>query len=256
MPDLCYIAFEDRKPLASHIQDRMETLHADEYYLMHNHPTGNPKPSMQDILTTRVVADTVKGFAGHIVLDHTKFSLINDSGEVEQRQVPGVLGEDIFHTAEVEHPLLNESVRNRDVLAEIGRKLIDENKENISYLIYANAAGNIQLIQEVSNALVLEKDKFEQVYRENIARSGSDMFFCVTAKEEIFEAIDDLYMDKSFTDAVYIDPDYPFYWSKSEAEIQRDEAYIFAGTKEEDLTFYYEHSERIPMQEKEEKWKR
>ncbi|NCE98118.1 JAB domain-containing protein [Emergencia sp. 1XD21-10] len=245
LPGLCYVGFDDKKPLQVHVKDRMEALEADSYYFVHNHPTGDPTPSMQDILMTRVDASPADGFAGHIVLDHTEFSLINADGSVEKGYVSGALGEDVFHTAEMEHPLLNTKIKNRDEMAEIGRKLIDEN-EQISYLVYTNSIGNIQLIQEVSNELILRTEEFEKVYQESLINSGCITFFCITTNEDVFEAMDNLYVNKSITDAIFLDPDYyPFYWSKTELELERDDSYIFPGVREEDLAYYYENDELL-----------
>lgn len=83
----------------------------DEAYLIHNHPSGNIEPSMPDVVSTLSYIDSVfqDKFKGHIILDHTKFTLLTsakDSGRkglysekiqhlpnIHQIQRPEVLGE-------------------------------------------------------------------------------------------------------------------------------------------------------------------
>lgn len=58
----------------SKIQSRMNRLGADGYYLVHNHPSGNPTPSQSDVNVTAHLANKVKGFKEHIVINSNKFS--------------------------------------------------------------------------------------------------------------------------------------------------------------------------------------
>ena len=42
------------------MKDRMKRLKADGYYLLHNHPSGNPKASEADVYSTKVLWITLK----------------------------------------------------------------------------------------------------------------------------------------------------------------------------------------------------
>lgn len=60
----------------SGIKATMERMGADGYYLMHNHPSRLVQASRADISTTEHIANTLPGFLGHVILDHTEFGLI------------------------------------------------------------------------------------------------------------------------------------------------------------------------------------
>ena len=63
------------------VEELKKTLSEIDYdaaYLVHNHPSGNITPSVDDLQCTAVYINEVfrKKFIGHIILDHDKFTLI------------------------------------------------------------------------------------------------------------------------------------------------------------------------------------
>lgn len=57
------------------INAQTERLKADQVWLVHNHPSGDPTPSPADKeTTTDVFAAKLKGFSGHIIIDHGRYS--------------------------------------------------------------------------------------------------------------------------------------------------------------------------------------
>jgi hypothetical protein len=66
----------------SRILDIRNKLGADKIWIAHNHPSGNPEPSPEDISVTKNYNSFFgSNFAGHIVLDHDRYSLIAPSGQ-------------------------------------------------------------------------------------------------------------------------------------------------------------------------------
>jgi len=58
------------------IKKTIEKLGADKIWISHNHPSGNPTPSKEDIKATEAyVAYFKDSFAGHVILDHKDYSL-------------------------------------------------------------------------------------------------------------------------------------------------------------------------------------
>ena len=58
------------------INRRMYRLGANGYYLQHNHPSGNAKASIEDMILTDRLSKNVKGFKGHIIVDHGTYAWI------------------------------------------------------------------------------------------------------------------------------------------------------------------------------------
>lgn len=58
------------------MQNRMQRLNADGYYMIHNHPSGYTKPSKQDIGATFNFMKNLKGFKGHLIIGTDTYSFI------------------------------------------------------------------------------------------------------------------------------------------------------------------------------------
>lgn len=63
------------------IKSAMRRLGADEIYVAHNHPSGDPKPSSADIVSSKRFAMQIDGYKGHVITDDKKFSFIDDYGD-------------------------------------------------------------------------------------------------------------------------------------------------------------------------------
>jgi hypothetical protein len=62
------------------IRERMRRLGADGFWMVHNHPSGEATPSPEDQRVTRMVAASISGFQGHIVIDHGEWADIDKDG--------------------------------------------------------------------------------------------------------------------------------------------------------------------------------
>ena len=60
------------------LQKMVGRIDYDSAYLVHNHPSGNIEPSMDDLSSTAFYVNEVFGekFKGHVILDHERFTLI------------------------------------------------------------------------------------------------------------------------------------------------------------------------------------
>ncbi|HBY67408.1 MAG TPA: hypothetical protein DEG69_06415, partial [Flavobacteriaceae bacterium] len=68
--------------LSQYMYKAMTDAGADGYYLLHNHPSGNVKPSKEDFDVTEEIIKAIPGFRAHVVINHNKYTLIrqNDWG--------------------------------------------------------------------------------------------------------------------------------------------------------------------------------
>lgn len=64
------------------IHEHMKNVGADGFYMLHNHPTGNPTPSNSDVSLTRFFSERIPGFQGHIVIDHNAYAHITKDLQV------------------------------------------------------------------------------------------------------------------------------------------------------------------------------
>lgn len=67
------------------VKDDMKALDADAFWLVHNHPSGNHEPSIEDgLVTENIINDAIRygiTFKGHVIINSEKFSFISDVGK-------------------------------------------------------------------------------------------------------------------------------------------------------------------------------
>ena len=143
------------------INDRIRRLKADGFYLLHNHPSGNPEPSFADqALTTRVGQSCSQKLKGHVIIDLNKYAVIDpsfaDRGALERRgirvygyEVKGLSTEkrDLLLSPEVPHNALGELITSPDHLAFVGAML--PRRDGFVNLVYLSAKSKVRAIQEM-----------------------------------------------------------------------------------------------------------
>src|SRR6185369_12201039 len=107
------------KEVVADLTRRMVTARADGYYVLHNHPAGRSLPSQGDQVATRVIANGVIGFRGHVVIDHNEYSTIDRTGNFKT-YTKDFGGYDPVANPRVPHPLLNAVIDDKETLAVTG----------------------------------------------------------------------------------------------------------------------------------------
>jgi len=111
------------------LSEQMKKHGTDGYYLIHNHPSGDPTPSNQDLDITGRLQDMVDGFKGHIIIDSNKYTSITPKGfgvDVKEKSLNGK--HDELLKPSIEHPLLGKKISSQDALASISKDLQNTDK--------------------------------------------------------------------------------------------------------------------------------
>lgn len=90
------------------IRRYMQIIGADRYWLMHNHPGGDPNASIPDVKATRGFARAVPGFQGHVIIDHESYGTVDAEGK---RAVHPLDVEDTLLVPAIPGPALGRPVR-------------------------------------------------------------------------------------------------------------------------------------------------
>lgn len=188
------------------MKDVMSMVGADGYYLLHNHPSGNPKPSQSDMNVSYVIAQEVNGFRGHIVIDHNKFSYIYDynGGLYGYEQKIANKTSKSYLKRVIDSPYLYKNINNCNDVANIGINLAHD--KSYSVIVYCDTKGITRAIQEAKNQFVTSKD-FGNYVANRKSEIGAFSAFVVTYDNNIFKSngIKDLYKNNFLRDVVYID---------------------------------------------------
>lgn len=183
------------------MQRRMERLGADGFYMVHNHPTGDVLPSADDTNETMRFAQNLPGFRGHIILDHTKYSVLDENGVIGIYDIPEDYQNPLYY--ETETFLIGTKVRNSDEVAAFFDHLNPAPERSL--LVLTTAKGSIRTFEEVSNKVILHDKNFKNYIRNEMVRNGCTHAFLATQSEEIYDSCRPLVIDRYLMDAVYLD---------------------------------------------------
>jgi len=158
----------------------MHRLGADGYYLLHNHPSGDPLPSEGDQSVTALFESNVRGFRGHVIIDSNRYGFIRPFSNAEihgaralvpknlnpgniRRLTAEILGawrkpevrpletDDRLLQPAVEHELLGRNAKTSSEIAALGQAMKDRKGVTIFYL----SERKIRAIETVSEKLYL-----------------------------------------------------------------------------------------------------
>lgn len=159
------------------IEDRMNRLGADSFYLLHNHPDGDPRPSTEDFKVTTAFSK-IKGFKRHIVIDHNKFCVQGADGKTFLGRTSSKESKD-FRTPVVDHPLLYSYVDNASQVAMLGMGL--SHGSNVSVLSITDAKSVLLAMFEVPNNFVTSHTFLDYVKNMKNLLGGHKSFITTTS---------------------------------------------------------------------------
>ena len=144
------------------LKGMMSESGADSYYMLHNHPSGNPEPSSADLNATKFVASEVPGLVGHVIVNHTTYSTIGPAGG-SKANIP--LSDEVLadverqYTSEVRkpHDLLGHKITGPESVMAMADAL--SNPDNILVVGRGGKGGGVKLITELSPESLKGKSK-------------------------------------------------------------------------------------------------
>ncbi|MGN1299455.1 MAG: JAB domain-containing protein [Candidatus Scatovivens sp.] len=102
------------------IKNRMERLNSDSYYMIHNHPSGNAKSSIEDLQITERFYKKVEGFKGHLIINLNSYAWIDidKKGKATSRDYIPIKKQkkDKFYKMMNKKTIYDVQIKNRDDL--------------------------------------------------------------------------------------------------------------------------------------------
>lgn len=178
------------------ISRRMYRLGSNGYYLQHNHPSGNAKASINDMLITLDLDENIKGFKEHIIVDHGTYSWIEKDIEkhtlkainnINIESIPNLDSQELIK----DDPLMHKKINSRNDLARIMYDIKHSN--HYSCLVLTSAINDIRLFQELPNTFINMSYRQVAGYIKNrCIDTGSTRAFLATTDRPFFERAKDL----------------------------------------------------------------
>jgi hypothetical protein len=190
----------------------MERLGADGYRLLHNHPSGNPKPSMPDVLVTKRFAEMLPGFKGHVVINSGTFGtimMIGDNAEVSVRVLKShdrrrVIPKDKLLSRLHEYA---EILSNETDLARLGQQY--KSPRGFVTVMYRDADARLRAVQDMPLGLFKNSKEAANYIRGFQRKIGAQEAFAVipdtvreVADQDTIGSAQKLIKDGFLTDAI------------------------------------------------------
>lgn len=131
--------------IAEILKSRFDSLAADGYYMLHNHPSGRVDPSTADRRFTDYVGAQVSGFLGHVIVDHDTYTVLGPNEQIGIR-AEGISKVDFTEQQELPHEMIGREIHTSSELAAIG---INLQQENDPVVILTGYDGRTTLITSV-----------------------------------------------------------------------------------------------------------
>lgn len=181
------------------LRETMATAGADSYYLMHNHPSGDPTPSLADRKATAQIARAVPGMRAHVIINSNRYATINDQGGPKVRDLD--LGEDRLLAASKPDPVLGKIIMSSAELALHGKAL---QRPGYVTVIGTGPRGAVRVvadypIAELARAKIILLGAMRRLKRQ----SGSSNLFLVGERADLDNAnVRGAFQNNVLTDAI------------------------------------------------------
>ena len=199
------------------IKDRMKRLKADGYFILHNHPSGNPNPSSNDRHLTKFFANKIDGFIGHIVINSNKYATITINKyngietsvrDIDQQSI------DYHKQPSVYNKILDYNTKDSDgtismnKIASLAKSM--QFVDDKSYLLYLDARGAITGLQMIPNGMPLSEMRssnskhFRNFIKNRLVDFGAHSAMLITENRRIFDFGLDLIEQKYIMDSIRV----------------------------------------------------
>ena len=180
-----------------------ENSGADGYYLMHNHPSGNPTASTQDIDATATVNNRLQGFKGHIIINEDQYGLITAkdfrvSSEIVQRDFPPTYR---LSDHAVPHEWIGKQTLTTDAMAQFAKGF----QASDDYIVIYSYQNGVQGITEIPTPLIDKPIRFRAALRRFARHTGGLYIFAVNVPVKHRAAIKAATEDGTVLAAIFVD---------------------------------------------------
>ncbi len=165
-------------------KDQMAELRADGYYLLHNHPSGDPTPSRDDQRATEYLAAQVPGLKAHVVINSNRYAIVRSGQSAEIKTAD--FGPELLLIPSKPSPVLNALVRKPDDLVSLGKSL---QKPDWVTLIGTDSANKVRITADFpTSALTRDPKVLAGQVRRLMRQSGARHMHLVGSDADVASA--------------------------------------------------------------------
>ena len=185
------------KQALSAINKTMADSGADGYYLQHNHPSGTMEASGADIRATRLIAENVDGFKGHIIVNEHKFVNIDANLNGTTHELKGIELEYQLNDPSIPDFILGSKITSPTDVAMIGSSFYKP--DHITVVGRGAGDAGVNGIMEIKESALLSLD-------ENTLKVLVNRFKRATGSADVFLVADQKNVTKKLLSAPKLYP--------------------------------------------------
>ncbi len=163
---------------AAWIEEQAKTFGATGFWMMHNHPSGNPTPSSADMRATAAIQRGIRGIQlmGHVVLNHKTYGYLKPNGTL-------YAGKNIFNIpnkgesdplVSVRGMTLDAKIVSPDSAAQLAKTLFSNTPENSVAVFAVGADSSVRAAMTFPRSVV-STDRFAAAMSMLTKRNGAAM---------------------------------------------------------------------------------
>lgn len=187
---------------------------ADSVWMLHNHPSGDPTPSPQDMELTGALSNGFENsglnFLGHVIINQNQFAALETKQENGKTVITGnVIKKDFGQQAQYDikhpkqsHPLLGQKIEGPDDVA-LNAKQAQVSPGQV-VIIGVSGTSGIRVIAEVTPSQ-LSRPQMMRTLRQLGQQTGSDRLFAYGLTPEYFEDAQYAIQHGLLVDAIIVD---------------------------------------------------
>ena len=186
---------ETLESFGKRLDETVKRVGADGYYLVHNYPSGQPKPSQEDIELTEYFAKrrapqgAAKGLQGHVVINSSRYAVIDREGQVAERELRLTEGDKLL-TPESKHAALGVRIKDAGTLASIAKNEQLSDKQSVVY--YLTAENEVRGVQVVPNEILGNAKVAARYLRWSARAHYAKIPAIVTSDRTVYEGMQEL----------------------------------------------------------------
>lgn len=185
---------------AAWVKEQMASSGADGFYLLHNHPTGDPTPSPEDKDITSRVAREATGFKGHVVINSNRYATISAKGEAEVFHLPAYIADKLL-TPSVPHEMLGSVINNTAKLATLAKGAQAQADKHFS-LVIVGPKYNVRAIVDVPRSMLDRPNLIVMgTLRRYLRMAGGDRVFLIGQRQDL----DNPAMKEAYAQGILLD---------------------------------------------------
>lgn len=161
--------------------NKMKVLKADYIVHLHNHPSGDPKPSQQDLIAINGLNQYGIPAKG-MVIDHNKYSYIED-------------GKIIFDTIKDtnDEDFILENIGKISSVEELAKISANTQHKHKNIIIFTDVKNNIRSIQEATDKFLKDDNKVIKYINEQLKNNGAVKVF-TSSKNSLIKPVLEKYV--------------------------------------------------------------